>query len=111
MSHTRAILEYSPHGIAAESEGRIVYANTRFAELYGYELIEVIGKPIVELVAPYERERINNYMLARRSGKPAPNEYEFDALLKNGTVRRFRVSVTTYEIDKQLFILGFVNPA
>ncbi|MEO0021536.1 MAG: PAS domain S-box protein [candidate division WOR-3 bacterium] len=111
LSHTRAILEYSPHGIAAEHEGRIVYANPRFAELFGYELNEVIGKPVVELVAESERERITGYLQARKEGKPAPNEYQFDGLMRDGTIRRLQIKVTTYRINEQLIVLGFVTPA
>ncbi|MEO0009406.1 MAG: PAS domain S-box protein [candidate division WOR-3 bacterium] len=111
LSHTRAILEYSPHGIAAEHEGRIVYANPRFAELFGYELNEVIGKPVMELVAESERERITGYLQARKEGKPAPNEYQFDGLMRDGTIRRLQIRVTTYHIDEQLIVLGFVTPA
>jgi PAS domain S-box-containing protein len=80
-------------------------------ELFGYELIEVIGKPIVELVAPHERERIAAYLLARKTGKPAPNQYQFDGLLRDGTVCRFNISVTTYKINDRLHVLGFINRA
>ncbi|MGB9743045.1 MAG: PAS domain-containing protein [bacterium] len=111
LSHTRAILESAPQGIAAEYEGRIVYANTRFAKLFGYELIEVLGKPIVELLAPHERERIAGYLTARKAGKPAPNQYQFDGLLRNGTVCRFNTSVTTYRMNDRLYVLGFVTRA
>ncbi len=111
LSHTRAILEYSPHGIAAEHEGRIVYANPKFAKLFGYELNEVIGKPVVELVAESERERITGYLRARQEGKPAPNEYQFNGLMRDGTIRRLQIRVTTYRINEQLIVLGFVTPA
>ncbi len=111
LSHTRAILEYSPHGIAAEHEGRIVYANPKFAELFGYKLNEVIGKPVMELVAEAERERITGYLQARKEGKPAPDEYEFDGLMRDGTIRRLQIKVTTYRINEQLIVLGFVTPA
>lgn len=109
LTHTRAILENSPHGIVAESEGWIVYANTKFADLFGYELVEVIGKPVAELLPEYERERITNYMLARKTGKAAPNQYQFDGLLKDGTIRRFNISVTTYRINDQVHILAFID--
>lgn len=111
LTHTRAILEYSPHGIAAEHEGRIVYANPMFAKLFGYELSEIIGKPIVELVAESERSRLAGYLQARKEGKPAPNEYQFDGLMRDGTIRRLQVKVTTYRIGEQLIVLGFVTPA
>lgn len=109
LTHTRAILEYSPHGIAAENEGRIVYANPKFAELFGYELPEVIGKPVAELIAEHDRQRLTEYLEARKQGRPAPKEYHFDAKTKDGTIRRLQIKVTTYRIDDQLFVLGFLT--
>ncbi len=109
LTHTKAILENSPIGIVAELDGIIVYTNPFFAQIFGYEVSEIIGKPVISLVAPHERERIHKYTLARLQGEPAPDHYEFEGVTKNHTVKRFSVKVTTYRIDEQLYILGFIR--
>jgi PAS domain S-box-containing protein len=110
LSHTRAMLQYAPHGIVAGSEGRIVYANPAFARLFGYEPEEVVGKLITELLPVYELERLQGYQEARAQGRPAPAEYQFDGLCKDGTTRRMSAFVITYKVGDKLYLLGFVNP-
>ena len=104
------MLQYAPHGIVAGSEGRIVYANPAFARLFGYEPEEVVGKLITELLPVYELERLQGYQEARAQGRPAPAEYQFDGLCKDGTTRRMSAFVITYKVGDKLYLLGFVNP-
>ncbi len=110
FSHTRAILESAPYAIALATEGRIVYANNRFAEVFGYELIEVIGKPFAELLPAFEQERLKGYEMARLAGKPAPTSYQTTVLKKDGKEQRVDAYVTTYTVGEKVFILGFIRP-
>src|SRR3954465_5179503 len=54
----RAVLEGLPDAtVAASREGRIVFANERAAELFGYRAEELIGKPVSMLWAERVRDR------------------------------------------------------
>jgi PAS domain S-box-containing protein len=70
----RALVELSPDGIAIHSEGRIVFANARGAKILGYASVaEVIGKPIVEMIHPDDRELVRRRVQrAVASGTPQP---------------------------------------
>lgn len=107
----RAIFEYAPHGIAIQSEGSIVYANPKFASIFGYQLAELIGKPVKELIPDYKEKRIAAYSRARRQGKPAPSRYRVEGRRKDGAICRLEVEVTAYEIEGKRYILDFVTPS
>jgi two-component system sporulation sensor kinase A len=51
----RRISEASLEGIAFSEKGVLVDANEQFALILGYGLPELIGKPVIELVAPEHR--------------------------------------------------------
>lgn len=110
-THLRTIMEHTPSAIAIQRQNRIVYANAAFARLFGYQEEEILGKPIVDLVAPHERERITQYAAQRSKGMPVPEEYEFDGLIKGGDVRRMKARVVVYEVKGVLFTLGFISAA
>ncbi|MGQ9678897.1 MAG: PAS domain S-box protein [bacterium] len=110
-AHMRAIFEYTPHGIAAQSEGRIVYANPQFASIFGYQLSELIGKPVKELIPEYDEERITAYARDRFQGKPVPSPYLIEGRRKDGSICRLKVDATTYDIDGKRYILSFVTPS
>lgn len=109
-SHARAILETAPHGIAAQTEGRIVFANPAFARLFGYSLNELIGRPIKELIPEYEGKRLTEYADNRLKGKAAPVQYQADGRRKDGTIFRLKAEVSTYEIKGKRYVLGFITP-
>ncbi|MGB4209158.1 MAG: PAS domain-containing protein, partial [Thermovirgaceae bacterium] len=50
--HLRLLVENSPEGMVICDEGdRIVFANSRFCDLFGWEASEVAGKLIGEVTA------------------------------------------------------------
>ncbi|MGQ9708822.1 MAG: PAS domain-containing protein, partial [bacterium] len=113
LTHTRMVIQNAPHGIVIvdESDGRVVYANPAFAQLFGYEPEQVVGKPMMEMLPTYEQERFRGYQEARRQGKPAPAWYQFDGLCKDSTIRRMSISVViTYTVGDTPYLLGFINP-
>jgi PAS domain S-box-containing protein len=47
-------------------EGRLVYANQRLASMLGVNRVQLIGKPLVELVAEAEREALSSTLESAR---------------------------------------------
>ena len=55
----RRLIEIAPEGVTIHQDGRIVYANQAAAEQYGgNDPKDILGRNVVDLVAPVDRERI-----------------------------------------------------
>ena len=78
------LLENSLTGIYINLEGRIVFANQRFAEIYGYSKEEIEGIENLKLVHPEDRELIEERRLRRLRGEELPSEYDSRGLTRNG---------------------------
>jgi PAS domain S-box-containing protein len=108
----QAILSHSPDGIAAESDGRIVYANWRFARIYGYDGPgQVANRPVTDFVSERDRARVAEYSLRRARGEPAPNHYTFQGRRRDGSSVEIEITVSAYSVRDKQFILGFLRPA
>ncbi|HTR76502.1 MAG TPA: PAS domain S-box protein [Gemmatimonadaceae bacterium] len=73
-------------GVAITDGGVIVDVNPRFTELLGYEQSELVGKPVIDLVAPEHQDLVLRH---NRSG--SMDRYEHTAITKDG--RRVPVEV------------------
>ncbi|MBI2838995.1 MAG: PAS domain S-box protein [Acidobacteria bacterium] len=76
----RKLAESSFAGIAVQEGGQIIEASQSFAELFGYELSELVGKSITDLAAP---ESVPLVLEKIRGGVEQP--YEAVGLKKDGT--------------------------
>ncbi len=76
----RRLSEAAHEGIAISDGGILVDVNSRFAQMFGYEVGELLGKDVRELVAPELREIVRGHMLS--SYEPM---YESAGLRKDGT--------------------------
>ncbi|MDX1433727.1 MAG: PAS domain S-box protein, partial [Gammaproteobacteria bacterium] len=87
-AHFRRLVEDSVQGILIHREWKPVYINRAYARILGYDTAgEVLALGSLERhLAPYERERRRTYMQARLRGEEAPQQYEFDAVRKDGSI-------------------------
>jgi diguanylate cyclase (GGDEF)-like protein/PAS domain S-box-containing protein len=90
----RALLETAPDPIVEVSDdGRVVMANARVDELFGYERTEVIGKPVVNLFSSRSREHAaERFRAALKGVDTGGTGIELRAERKDGT--EFPVDVT-----------------
>lgn len=77
----RLLADQTVEGIVLSQEGKVFDANRSFTRMYGYELEELVGMEVVELVPPEMRE-----MVARRISARHAEPYESMGLKKDGTV-------------------------
>ncbi len=86
--HFRNLIEGSIEGILIDRRRKPVFANQSFAEMLGYQSPdEIIALESLDAcVAPHERNRLVGYTEARMRGEPAPTQYEYEALRKDGSV-------------------------
>jgi PAS domain S-box-containing protein len=77
-------VENSMTGIYIHQDEKIVYANKKFAEIYGYSREELDGMRILELVHPADRDLVEEIKTKRLSGEDVPTDYEARGLKKDG---------------------------
>jgi chemotaxis family two-component system sensor kinase Cph1 len=100
------VVENSLTGIYVLQEGKIVFANARFAEIHGYLPDEMIGMEGLSLVHPNDREMVAEMRRKRFRGETAPEEYEVRALHKNGRAIWIKRRNTLTEYGGRPAILG-----
>ena len=78
------LVENSLTGIYINLNGKIVFANQKFAEIYGYAKEEIEGIDILKLVHPDDRKLIEERRVRRLRGEELPSEYESRGLTRDG---------------------------
>jgi PAS domain S-box-containing protein len=76
----RQLAEATFEGIALSENGILVDGNPQLAEIHGYELAEMIGRPVMDFVAPESRALVAKHI---REGYGAA--YECYGVRKNGS--------------------------
>jgi PAS domain S-box-containing protein len=109
-AQAQAVLDNSPGAIAAECDGRLVYANRPFVRMFGYESPEqVVGRPASEFDAPEDRAALMEYSRIREHGGDAPTGYVFRGLKRDGTIAPMEARISTYRSRGRLHILAFIR--
>ncbi len=91
----KTLADASFEGIAVCKDGVIMDANDQLVRILRYERSEIIGKPVMDLVAPESRELVRS--IAQSGGRTDP--YEHKALRKDGS--RITVEVCGRTISTQ----------
>ena len=105
----RTAIEHSNDGVGLVKEGKHIYVNKRFLEIFGYdEPEEVIGKPTSLIVHPDYHDELDDYSQRRREGRPAPEQFEFKGIKKDGTEVFIEASITKtfYRGEQVLFVFS-----
>jgi len=71
-------------GVFIIKDGKIEFANDKFAAIYGYPKDELIGRDSFMLVHPEDRVLVAQWREKRLKGEKVPVEYEIRGLKKNG---------------------------
>ena len=81
----RALLDESPLAIAMAEGGLTTYGNAGYLKLFGYQrLEELLGRPLVEQIAPESRAAVLDRIERRKRGEAVPPSIEVIALRKDG---------------------------
>jgi PAS domain S-box-containing protein len=78
------LVESSLTGIYIDQDEKIVFANSRFAEMYGYSRQELMGIESWKLVHPEDRALTDQRRAKRLKGEDVPSEYHARGLMKSG---------------------------
>lgn len=81
----RGVVEHSMVGIYIVKDMRIVYANPRLAEIFGYGTDELTGMNILELTAPCERDLAQRAVRERMASAVPVGRRVFTGVRKDGS--------------------------
>lgn len=84
----RTLVESSIQGISVvDHQGTRLFANPAYARIFGYaEPQDLIGKPVLESIAPHEHERMAHNRYARFRGESAPTWFVYQGVRQDGTL-------------------------
>ena len=82
----RGIVEQSLAGVYVVLDERFMYANDRFAAMFGYERSEFIGRRMVDCVTPESVQEVMENYRRRISGKVSSIHYLTKGLRKDGGI-------------------------
>ncbi len=90
------VLEHLREAVAIDDvDGRIVYANAAFLELFRYTADETLQMSIDDLVAPRSQEKVRRIHEQRMRGEAAPTVFEFFGRRRDG-----------FEVPLEISVLG-----
>ena len=81
----RTLIEDAPLAVATRRHGKLLWANPKFSELFGYEQEEVPGLPIGSIVAPDFRDEMETRVQLRSKGENVSRHYESIGMRKDGS--------------------------
>lgn len=84
---------------AVDAEGRFVFVSAACERIFGYTPDELIGRRMIELVHPTDRQRTREAVKRIMAGEPMPN-FENRYLRKDGQVAHILWSARWSEVDQ-----------
>ena len=78
------LIEESLIGIYISQNGKIQFANDKFADIFGYGKDRLTGMPMWQLIHPEDRAKFKEVGLKRTGKKLTPAEYEMRCLTQDG---------------------------
>ncbi|MCC7429893.1 PAS domain S-box protein [bacterium] len=96
----------SKEGFYLIEDGKFEFVNQKFADIYGIEPKDFIGKPIDDFVLPKDRKMVLERYNQRLKGEKVPENYSFHILDFNGSEKSVRVSVKLINLFGKQVLLG-----
>jgi PAS domain S-box-containing protein len=106
----RTVIEHSNDGIAILHEGRHLYVNPKFVEMFGYDKPEqILDKPVTFNIHPEDAERVKTINAKRIKGEEVPAFYEFRGIRQDGKTVYVEVSAAAATYRDLPVILAFLR--
>ena len=103
----RGLLDQPTVGIFIAQGGRVVYANSRFSEIFGYAVEEVVGGlDAADLVAEADREKVRESVRRALRGEAGTCEIAFAAVRKDGALVEVEMNGRTVDFEGRPAVVG-----
>ena len=103
----RGLVEQSLAGTYIIQDGLFVYVNSRFAEMFGYQAEEIIGrKGPLDLCSEAAREEVRENLRRRVDGETQAVRYSFTAVRKDGSLVEVDVNGEAVDFEGRPAIVG-----
>lgn len=105
-----SLLNASNDGIALGTDGKIVFANQAFAEIFNFETQAVLtGKDILDLVSGDDTLKVAEYFRLLERKKGAPSRFDFLGKKNDGTVFHSEISAGIFQLENKTHIVMIVR--
>ncbi len=98
----RRMAENIQDGLIISENGRVVYANPRVEEIFGYTREELSALSPVDLAAPEERERIDSFIAGFPNPRNISSDFTLWVVRKDGARRFISNRITSVERGENL---------
>jgi len=102
----RTIAEQSLSGLYVIRGDQFVYVNPRLAQIFGYEVEELVGGPVTRVVAPEDRDMVRERIHERMIGEEEEARYKLTGQRKDGEHVRVEVHGRVTEWEGSRAIMG-----
>ncbi len=93
----RHLVEEMNDGYVVVQNSVIAFANSRSAEMFGYEISEVIGHQVADLMSNEAIKKVGSLYARRLRGEAVPQQYEITLEKKDGTECAVEFGVKTID--------------
>lgn len=94
-----SLIDQGLAGISVVQDGAFRFVNARFAEIFGYDPEELVGTPVIDLIAPEERELVAENLRRRIESEIDDIRYRYTGQTKRGNAIRVDVHGRRVEWD------------
>jgi len=103
----QALVEQALVGVYVVQDGRIVYANPRLAELFGYTNAALLALPgVAELIHPSDRAMVEERLRQRIDGEITTSTHVMKGVRSDGNIVELEVYSTRTEHDGRPAVTG-----
>jgi PAS domain S-box-containing protein len=99
----------SQEAIGASYQGVHLYVNPAYLKLFGYTEKELVGRPILDLIADEEKERVQKIREDRLKGISFLTKYETKGKRKDGSVFDFEVSTSEFNFQGSIHSIVLIR--
>ena len=105
----RTLADFSPIAISILKGEQLLYVNSAWEELTGYNKEETLSLNPLMVIHPDMRELVRQRGLDRVQGKEVPPRYEMKVITKSGDIKWVDFSATVIDYDGEPAILNVAN--
>jgi PAS domain S-box-containing protein len=108
----RTLVEHANDAIAVLQHEKRIYRNAAYSRLLGYTDEDIEHTRSSAIIAPEDRQRVQEYYYKRLRGEAVPDQYEMDVLHRNGqrlTVEVKPCVITVHGEPATLVVMGDIT--